>query len=241
MAAIGAVLLSLVLFGCATGGVEKVEQLKPGTKIIPLSLMGDKLAIRHIGTTVLQNESRDLDTPSWGIDKYVEATAARAILQGARFSAIVADSAQARKSVGKLGQDFWTSAAVVEGGQESVVSLAKDAGADYVLVLGPSQIGDPFFGTNQRFSGYGIAQRSFMGMKRGINFLTMRLVLLDGRDGREVARTQSYLGSPRARSDWIEGENLPLSESNATTTKVSIESLVDRMLGKGLADLKLIQ
>jgi hypothetical protein len=240
MARLTGILLSLLLFGCATVGVERVEQLKPGTKITPLSLMGDKLAIRHIGTTVFQNERRDLELPSWQIDSYTEAAAARAIRQGARFSVIQTETATARKSAGKLGHDFWTSAAVIEGGPESITRLAREAGAEYVLVMGPSQLGDPFFGTNQSFSGYGVGQRSFLGSKRAVNYLTMRVVLLDGKDGKEVARTHGFLSSPRAAGDWMESESLALTEGNAATTKSAIESLIDAVLAKGLTDLTLI-
>lgn len=235
------VLLLLLVSGCATVGVENVEQLKPGTKIVPLSLMGDTLAIRHIGTTVFQNERRDLAVPQWQIDKYTEAVALRVIRDGGKFIGELIDTEEARKNAGKLGIDFWTSGSVVQGGPESIIKLAKDARADYVLVIGPSPIGDPFFGTNQGFSGYGIGQRSVFNLKRGLNYLTMRVALLDGKDGKEVARARGFLSSPRGQPDWMDSENLSLSVSNATGTKSSIESLIDSVLRKGLLDLKLAQ
>lgn len=241
MAKFVGILLSLFLFGCATVGVEKVEQIKPGTKIVPLSFMGDKLAILHIGTTMFQNERRDVELPLWQIDKYTEAAAARAIREAGRFSAEPVDTATARIGAGKLGYGSWTNTAVFEGGTESVTRLAKNAGAEYVLVFGPTQLGDPFFGTNQAFSGYGIGQRSFLGLERAVNYLTMRVVLLDAKDGKEVARTHGFLSSPRETADWMESGNLSLSESNAATTKLSIESLIDAVLRKGLRDLKLTQ
>jgi hypothetical protein len=235
------ILLSLLLFGCATVGVEKVEQLKPGTTIVPLSLMGDKLAICHIGTTVFQNELRHLELPSWQIDAYAEAAAASAIRQGSRFSITRTDTATARKSAGTLSFNVWTSAISIEGGLESVTRLARDSGAEYVLVIGPSQMGDSVFGTNQSFSGYGIGQRSFLGLKRAVNYLTMRVVLFDGKDGKEVARMHGFLlSSPRAAEDWVESENSSLTESNAGTTRLAIESLIDKGLTKSLTDLKLI-
>src|SRR3954468_13467387 len=58
-----ACVMVVVLSGCATVGVEQIEQLKPGTAVVPLSLLGDTLAIRHVGTTVFQNERRDLRVP----------------------------------------------------------------------------------------------------------------------------------------------------------------------------------
>ena len=82
--------------------------------------------------------------------------------------------------------------------QGEAAQKAKDAGADYVLLVGPSQPGDPFFGTNQSISGYGIYQRSVFMSRRGINFLTIRVALLDGKTGAEIARTYGNPSSPRA-------------------------------------------
>jgi hypothetical protein len=235
-----AIIMVAVLSGCATVGVEHVEQLKPGTTIVPLSLLGDTLAIRHVGTTVFQNERRDLSVAEWQIDRHAEATATRLIAAGKKFQTKVAQTSEARVAAGKLGQAFWTGGAVLQGGPESVVKLAKEAKADYVLLIGPSQIGDPFFGTNQSFSGYGVSQRAAFGSRRAINFLTMRVVLLDGKSGAEVARTQGYLSAPRPASDWMESKDLALTSSNATATKASVQELIEAVLRKNLSELKLV-
>jgi hypothetical protein len=241
MRAILLLIVVALVSGCATVGVERVEQLKSGTTIAPLSLMRDSLGIRHVGTTIIQNERRDLDVAQWRIDEYTEVTVARLIRDGQKFSVIPADTNEARKKAGELGSDFWIGGPVLQGGSGSVTEFAKDVGADCVLVVGPIKLEDPFFGTNQSFSGYGIYQRSVLGFKRAINYLTMRLVLFDGKSGAEVARTHDHLSAPRSDADWMESEKLALTESNATSTKSGIEQLIERMLKKGLTELKLVQ
>ena len=236
---LASVLLAVFLAGCATVGVEKVEQLKTGTTIAPLSLMGPTLAMRHVGTIVFQNERRDMDVAQWDIDKFTETSAARIIREGGRFKAVLVDMGEARKKTGKLETSFWTSGAVLQGGAEGVTKLARDSGADYVLVLGPAQLGDPFMGTNQSLSGYGIYQRSMFGLKRSINYLTMRMVLLDGKTGAEVARTHSHSSSPRTNENWMDSDKLVLTGTNTTSTKAAIEQLIDGVLKKGLPELKL--
>ena len=195
--------------------------------------------MRHVGTIVFQNERRDLDVSQWEIDKYTEASAARIIGSGGKFKAVTADTGEARKRTGKLDTSFWSSGAVLQGGVEGVTKLARDSGADYVLVLGPAQLGDPFMGSNQSFSGYGIYQRSMFGMKRSINYLTMRMILLDGKTGAEVARTHSHLSSPRTNENWMDSDKLVLTGTNTTSTKAAIEQLIDGVLKKGLPELKL--
>jgi hypothetical protein len=106
-----------------------------------------------------------------------------------------------------------------------------------VLVIGPHQIDDPFFSTNQSFAGYGVGQRSLFGLKRGVNYVTMRLALLSVKNGKEIARTSGFLSSERNR-DWMESD-FSMSESNAETTKAAIESLFASLLKKSLGELKL--
>ena len=232
--------LALIAFvaGCATVGVERVEQLKPGTRVAVLSVMGDRLAVRHVGTTVFQNERRDVDVPQWQIDRSTENAAARLIGTGGRFKVVTADTTDARRRAGKMATGFF-SGPQLQGGPQSVAAFAKQAGADYVLVIAPNPIGDPFMGTNQSFAGYGIYQRGFMGTRNAGNFLTLRVVLHDGRSGDEVARTQDHASSRRADALWMDSSKLVLSESNAAATKTAIEELIERSLKKTLAQLKL--
>lgn len=240
MARILAILIYAVLTGCATVGTEQVEKLKPGTSIVPLSLMGDTLAIRHVGTTVFQNERRDTAVADWQIDKYTESAVFRLAGNGNRFQIKVSETAAARISAEKLVMDFWTSRATLQGGKESVTKLAKDAGADYVLVIAPAQLGDPFYGTNQGFSGYGVYQRSAFGSRRAINYLTMRVVLFDGQSGVEVAKTHGFNSAPRDEASWMASENLTLTADNAQKTQAGIQALIETVLQKALADLKLV-
>lgn len=232
-------LAMIILAGCATTGVERVSQIRPGTTVTPLSLMGDVLAIRHVGTTVFQNESRDLDVAAWAIDKSAEAAAVRLMRNGGKLAVVTVETDNARRQAGKLGTNFWTSGATLQGGPESIIILARQAGADYVLVMGPVQLGDPFFGTNQAFSGYGIYQRSAFGSKRAINYLTMRVVLFDGLSGEEVARTHGHFSSPRGDADWMASESLQPDGANAANTKSTVERLIETALQKSLTDLRL--
>lgn len=236
-----ALLLMIFLTGCATVGVEQVEKMQAGTKVVPLSLLGNILAIRHVGTTVFQNEWRDLDVSDWQIDNFSEAAAARIIRDGHKFVAIEAETKEARANAGKLVTDFWTSKVGLQNGPDSVIKLATMTGADYILIIGPVQIGDPFFGTNQSFSGYGIYQRSIFSSKNAVNYLAMQVALLDGKTGAEVARARGNLSAHRYRSEnnWMPSENLVPSEANAQETKAGIKSLIESELRIALANLKL--
>jgi hypothetical protein len=92
-------------------------------------------------------------------------------------------------------------------------------------------------GTHEPLSGYGIYQRSFrvyqpafVGLKRAVSFLTMKVMLLDGRSGAPVARTQCALSAPRPQNSIQPDEG----------TRADIEKLVEGALRKCLAGLKLV-
>lgn len=241
MRKLGLIAMVLVIAGCASMGAEKVDQLKSGTRVTALSVMGPQLAIRHVGSTVFQNERRQADVPQWQIDRYAEAAAGRLIGAGGRFQFVAADTAEARKRTGKMETTFFSMGPQLEGGASSVVSFAKEAGADYVLVVGPNPAGDPFMGTNQSLAGYGVYQRTFFGSRRALNFLTMRVVLYDGRTGDEVARTQDHASSPRGDSQWLDSSTLALTDANSAATKTAIEQLIAIVIQKNLSKLKLVK
>lgn len=78
-------------------------------------------------------------------------------------------------------------------------------------------------------------------MRKNLNYLVIRVALIDGKSGEEVASTLGYLGTSRSGADWMDSKNLALTDSNATSTKSGIEHLIEELLRKSLADMKLAQ
>jgi hypothetical protein len=231
MRALLPLILAAALGGCATVGDEKVEQLKSDSAIAPVSLMGDAFALRQVGTTMFQNEKRDIDVAAWGIDRHAESLAGQ-LVKG-KFRVAQADTENVRKTV-RLQEDFWTGANKIKGGAGPLATFAEQSKADYVLLIAPGSMGDPFMGSNQNISGYGIYQRSFMGLKRSMNFITLRAILLEGKSGEEVARTQCAVSAPR--EDWIEPTSVTQPSDD---TRAGIQKLLEDGLRKCLASLKL--
>lgn len=226
-------LLSVAVAGCATVGGEKVDQLKSGTTIAPVSVMGDTLALRQTGTTVFQNQKRDMDVAAWGIDRHAESIAGKVVGGTGKFRVAQADTEKVRRTV-KLQDDFWTGSAKVKGGAGPIATFVEESKADYLLLIAPAAMGDPFMGTNQNISGYGIYQRSFVGLRRAMNFITVRTILLEGKTGEEVARTQCAVSAPR--EDWLDAKT---ATQPSDGTRNGIEKLFEDGLRKCLASLNL--
>ncbi|MDD1622546.1 MAG: hypothetical protein LUQ11_13805 [Methylococcaceae bacterium] len=264
MKGIIALMLSALLAGCMTVGQERVEKLPSGAKLVPLSLLGNAMPIIDIGMTIFQCEQNNaeafqceqnygqnkpdvvqykqnrLDVTDWQMDSFIETTAARIVRDGKKFDALESSPKGASVNVGKLVNDFWANEGELRGGSVNVMTLAKETGADYILVLGPLESIDPFFGTNETLSGYGVFQRSMFGIRRAINYLMMRVILLDGKTGKEIAHSVASLNAPRANNNWMESGNLMLSADDTKQTKASLQALTSTLLQKALVDLKLI-
>lgn len=233
-------LLIVLLSGCATVGSEKIGLQPQNTKIVAVSLMGNQLKVRHVGTTVFSNAKHDLDEANWNIDQQIEDATNKLIQSGGKFVVVKPASTDYREKFGVPVKSLWNGTTPLDHKKEGAQSIAKESGADLVVLVREAEYGDPFFGTNQQFSGYGIYQRSFLFSKQAINFVTMNVIVLDGKTGESIAGTRQFIKGTREASDWVEGEDLILSKENETTTKTNIFQLVQDLLKKSLIELKAV-
>lgn len=228
--------LGAALAGCSTVGADK---LKPGLTLAPVSVMGDALTLRNVGGDAFHDYRTDIDVAHWRIDRHAESVAGRVVGENGKFRIAQADTEQLRKTV-RREESLWTGGPRIEAASGPLTAFAKQSAADYVLLIGPASMGDPFMGTHEPLSGYGIYQRSFRvyqpafaGVKRAVSFLTMKVTLLDGRSGAAVAHTQCALSAPRAQTQT--SRNIQPDEG----TRAEIEKLFEGTLRKCLAGLKL--
>ena len=232
-----AIALSMLLSACATVGTEQVAKLDRKTRIAPLSLMGTSLSVRAIGTTVFQNSKADAEVSDWQIDNYTESVVAEHLVKSKRVIAVHSNVWQFHSI--KPIVDSIAAGTSFEGGTLSIIAYAKEANADVVLVILPALYGDPYFGTNQAFTGYGVYERGFLGSKSAVNYVTMRVAAFDGTTGKEIARTSGYISAKRPESEWMEFDNLVMNEHNRLVTQQSIKQLIRDLLARLLSDLKI--
>jgi len=236
---ISSFIIVLLLSGCATMGADKVAVKPQGTKLVVVSLMGNQMHIQHVGTTVFNNQKRDVDVEPWGIDQHIEDKANTLISASNKFSVVKATSADYRQQFGSLEQNFWTGNRKYSHQAEAIKALATASDAELVVMITPAEYGDVFFSTNQQVSGYGIYQRSFVFTNNAINFMTMAVHVIDAKTGEDVATASSYASSKRDDKDWIEGESLPLTSDNEMLTKAALLELSQDLLVKQLTELNL--
>jgi len=177
---------------------------------------------------------------NWNIDQQIEDDASNLIQSGGKFVVVKPASADHRGKFGVPVKSLWSGAIDLEHMKEGAQSVARASGADLVFVIREAEYGDPFFGTNQEFSGYGIYQRSIFFSNKAINFVTMNVIVFDGKTGESIAGTRQFIKGAREASDWIAGEDLIVSKENEAKTKTNIFLLVQDLLKKSLIELKAI-
>jgi len=230
--------LILPIVVCAAlAGCAATSAVRPGVSVAPVSLIGDHLALRDVGPSALRDDRREIDVAHWRIDQRAEAVAGKVVGYTGKFRIAQADTEPLRKTV-KLKEDPWTGGTRILPASGPLAAFARSSAADYVLLIGPASMGDPFLGTDEQLSGYGFYQRSlritqpaFVGLKRAFSFLAMKVMLLDGKSGEAVAHAQCTLGAPRQES------NRAMRADEGA--RAEIETLLEAALRKCLGTLKL--
>lgn len=228
-----------LLSGCATVGVERIENLPQSHKIVVLSLLNDKIEVKHTGTTVFNNWRQKAKIANWHINDDVESYIEQQLASAGRFSVVHGDTKRARAAAGEAGTDRWTGATRLKGGNEVLARLADAAGADSVLVVTPSKMEDIIFGTNQIIAGIGIYQRSFLGINRAVDYVLLRITLIDGETGEEIGHSIVNKWTDRDRRYWLE-KGSTLSEQDQSATHRALSSLLVESLRTSMSNLKLI-
>ena len=134
------IVVVLLTAGCVTLDPQAVRSQTQAKRIAVASVLGPRLALQWIGTTVFNNEAGTIDVASWGIDERA-AKALSSSLQAARRYAAVSEVTGVRPD------------------SSGFPRLPDGAAADFLVLLQPYDAGDPMFGTNRTFAGLGVAQR----------------------------------------------------------------------------------
>lgn len=153
--------LAAMLAGCETLQPDAVKAQTQGKSLVVASMLGPKVKLQWIGTTAFNNEYGVISPDTWDLDGKAQAVAVEALRATGRYARVVGVAGAKR-------------------GADGTPRLPEGAQADFVIVIAPASPGDPLFGTNQSLEGFGVVQRTFMGLQRTEVFSAIRIDLYDG-------------------------------------------------------------
>jgi hypothetical protein len=219
----------VLLFFATASFAGSPPQLPQGTKFLIVSTLGDNLTFDYIGTTVFNNDSKLIDVTKWQVNKYVESNIYDILKAEGYYVPVLSNEPDAAKVVGKVSITPFVHTINFEGGSEGLVKLASGASADYLLIVAP-----------EAFGGYGIYERSTLGLHSARVYVYLIIYMIDGHTGDVLAAMYSREEfTQRPPNLWADKDQLPLNDENMVATQTELFPLLNDAIKDALNHLKL--
>jgi hypothetical protein len=229
----------LIVNGCTAIGVENVKKLNSGHRIAVLSVLGDEFQIDSLGTTIFHSWNVKKNVTDWQLDHGVEVFIQENLAQTGKFVVVPIGTHGIRATVDDIDQFEWDGAIKRTESLNVVVTSAKSAGADSLLIVGSIPRMDVVFHRRPSIEGYGIYQSSFLGYKEAVDYIVLRIWLVDVDSGKEIARSFKDVYATREAHEWLE-EDDQLSEESWYTIKEKFREMINSAMEEMLNNLSLI-
>lgn len=167
--------LALLLGGCATVDTAAVKSKTEGKNLVIVSTVDSKLTLLWVGTTVFNIERQEAYKPEWKLPESFNQQVLAKLKASGRLARVEASTAST--------------------GDRNEIVKSNAPLADLALVLSNGTIGDPVYQTNQVMKGFGVFQRSALGLKaNSLPHAVIKAELIDLRTAETVAEytTKSF-------------------------------------------------
>ncbi|MEW6442574.1 MAG: hypothetical protein AB1640_16675 [bacterium] len=250
-----AIFVLLLLVMPTFNGCSHLQPIEPEKRnlirrIAVVSLLGDDMQIKHVGTTVLTNSKSYESVEDWKMDDFATTIVKKAITSDSGYMYVELTGSQdalrkkyfANAKARKKPKDLLTENLVnhVKG---ELQALASADGADTLIVIVKTGDIDPCAGSAEEFVfGYGVCHRSFLTANITGLFCIAEVIVKD-------VRTMDTLRSRRAASEkvldftlWLDGFNAgELSREEMKTVEKDIKESFSGALTTSLEKLGLIR
>lgn len=176
-----AVAVSVWFAGCATLTIQP-EQLGTIQRIGVISLVGNELCTRYVGTTVFTSKRAVSDVTDWNLDENIQQIIKEAITSDSQFTYVDLniDSNTVMKIYGsekagctKVGDD-------INYIKEEIADIKVRYGVDTIILVVESwATSDYITGRSGLLYGYGLHQSSFLGITDTITHIFARVIVVD--------------------------------------------------------------
>lgn len=228
---------ALVLCGCGTMRRPQAPvSLRPGVLLV-VSTFENRMNLQYVGTTVFQNEKKELEVNDWNISGLTESLLAETLKQAGQTTVQLAEEAD-RATLRGVGADYsstpvWS----LDERKRKVVEVARRHAAGMVLLMAPDRREDIFYGTNQAVSGYGLYERGVVFRSPTyVAYAMAQFVLYDGATGEELNWIRRYQAVQHREAAWPPG-NIDPGEKTLRTTRGEMEGLMRALVGDGTRNL----
>jgi hypothetical protein len=231
------IVLIILVSGCVSNNLQQVTQITSNEKIVVIAQLHNSFPVKTVGATAFQNDYFEIDSSEWKTNEFIEAEVAKKL--STNYS--VVSNSFIRSNLAPPKND------IVSGypspiKNPSVLNEAQKINAKYILVISPTEFSDVYFGTNQRFIGNGIYQRS----KNSIHYSQISFDLFDASTGNFVA-TNGTVGHNGGDSAWMTNQSFgykiftspkDISAETKANIKNNNEVLISTLISRSLEFMK---
>jgi hypothetical protein len=237
MRALSVFLAAALLSACGTTGADLVDERKALSKVAVVSMIGDQFQVTQFEGFAQTPKSRVIAVPSWQLDASIESTANTMIQDAKRFTVAKVGGARSQMGNVSIAYNVITGYPETESAHPGAIAVAKESGADLVLLITTRTTADE--ATGAQIKGYGLTQKAdFLG-KSVDAYLVVQALLFDGATGGVVAASREFSGVKRAATDWIAGETFtPEAEKS---NRAAIEQMAQTSIPAILDNLRLLR
>jgi hypothetical protein len=207
------ILVALLIPGCASLQPIDRERLNAMERIGVISLLGDEMQIKKVGTTVFNNVEKYEQVGDWKIDEFVKGVVRDEIITNGRLTYVELAGDQQELRQKYFERERADKIANPDSVKNELKQIADAASVDTLVLVVRMATGDPFSDTNQYVYGYGLYHRSFFMYDQTGVFGRALIVVKDAKTMEELRKR----GVPSKRvvddSYWtLEFAQLPLEK-----------------------------
>lgn len=240
MRALAVFLVAGFLAGCGTSGAEFVDAQKALSKVTVVSAIGEQFQLSQPeGGFSMKVMNKTIPVPGWQLDRLLEENADKLIKDGGRFTSVKAGAARARVGEVKVFYNQVTGAPEMDAGGQAIMAIAKEAGANLVLVIFSRESADS---TGSPIKGFGANQGEDMIFgKKGESYVSLQSLLFDGSTGSLIAGSREAANAKRGPADWLDIKAASFSPDAEKTNRATIEQLALKSLNAMLDNLRMLR
>lgn len=240
MKTLSLLVLVVLVGGCSTYGTENVDALQGGQTIAVISLLPGHANVPTIGTTMFNNSYKKLSSQKWEVNDAVAEETRTLLKQAGKFKVVNPDigGLESQSGIAMANDASIAGSVALRKGTVTLKRLVDATQADLVLIIGTGNVSDTFMNSNDYVSGYGVIQRSFLGMRHAKSYVVMYMWLISAKTHDQIAQALARKGMRRADNYWIGGAD-SFTPANEDYTRNQIQQLLDKAVKNDLTSLDL--
>lgn len=208
------VVCAAMLAGCATTVGNTLREAGMDQSIVVVGAVDPTLYLQQRGTDPGALGLNTYRVDRWGINDAVADTLADQ-LKAAGFSNVRVERGwQVRDRLRLTGSYARLNDGQAAAQEQRVQSVARQLGADVLLVAHVGKLGDVFFGTTESITGFGVYQFKGDQAWQGLTFSALSLTVFDDQ-ATQMAHATDFTSRVRSDEQWLQSLRIGEDELDA--------------------------